>query len=88
MMRSLCGLVRSQCGSTFGGVAGEDSFDYEFAADTAKIVARVLTARAVQKLLLQLNETDIYQARWLTDYASANPPMGGDKVCCFDLHTS
>ena len=53
--------------------AGEDSFDYEFAADTARIVARVLTARAVQKLLLQLNETDIYQARWLTDYCNGRP---------------
>ena len=51
-----------------------------FCSDTAKIVARVLTARAVQKLLLALNETDIYSARWLTDYCSANPPMQGDKV--------
>ncbi len=49
-------------------------------SDTAKIVARVLTSRAVQKVLLQLQETDLFVAHWFSEYCSANPPMTGDKV--------
>ena len=49
-------------------------------SDTAKIVARVLTSRAVQKVLLQLQETDLFVAHWFSEYCSQNPPMTGDKV--------
>lgn len=49
-------------------------------SDTAKIVARVLTSRAVQRILIQLQETDLFVAHWLADYCNAHPPMTGDKV--------
>ena len=49
-------------------------------SDTAKIVARVLTSRAVQRLLIQLQETDLFVAHWLAEYCSSHPPMTGDKV--------
>ncbi|CAL8461906.1 g1437 [Coccomyxa elongata] len=58
---------------------GVNEDDLIFASDTAKIVARVLTSRAVQKVLLQLQETDLFVAHWFSEYCSANPPMTGDK---------
>ena len=49
-------------------------------SDTAKIVARVLTSRAVQRILIQLQETDLFVAAWLAEYCNTHPPMTGDKV--------
>lgn len=49
-------------------------------SDTAKIVARVLTSRAVQRILTQLQETDLFVAHWLAEYCNSHPPMTGDKV--------
>ena len=49
-------------------------------SDTAKVVARVLTSRAVQRVLMHLSETDLHVAHWFSDYCSTNPPMTGDKV--------
>lgn len=48
--------------------------------DTSKIVLRVLTSRATQKVLCYLQETDLFVAHWLSDFVSRNPPIDGDKV--------
>ena len=50
-----------------------------FSRDTARVLLRVLTARSVKLLLLQLHELDLFQAQWLNNYASENPPTEGDK---------
>ena len=56
-------------------------YEWEYAcSDTARIVARVLTSRAVQRILIQLQETDLFVAQWLADYCNSHPPMTGDKV--------
>lgn len=39
---------------------------------------RVLTARATQKLLLQLQELDLFVAQWLNNYCSEHKPMEGN----------
>lgn len=47
--------------------------------DTSRLVARVLTARAAQKILLQLQETDLYVHRWFGEFCTENPPNQGDE---------
>ena len=53
--------------------------------DTAAVVMRVITARATQKLLMQLSELDIHVASWLSNYVSENKPLEGNKVCTHDV---
>ncbi|KAK9819600.1 hypothetical protein WJX72_000142 [[Myrmecia] bisecta] len=53
----------------------DDGFD----KDTLAVMLRVLTARATQKALLTLQETDMYAANWLSNFASTNPPIEGNK---------
>jgi len=50
-----------------------------FDEDTAKVLLRVLTARSVKRLLLQLQELDMVTAQWLNNYASENSPMTGNE---------
>lgn len=50
-----------------------------FDEDTAKVLLRVLTARAVKRLLLQLEELDLITAQWLNNYAAENSPMTGNE---------
>jgi len=40
---------------------------------------RILTARATQRLLMQLQELDLHVANWLSEFCSRHPPTGGDK---------
>jgi hypothetical protein len=47
--------------------------------ETAKVLLRVLTARAVKKMLYQLQELDIVVAQWLNNYAADNPPTSGNE---------
>jgi len=47
--------------------------------ETATVLLRVLTARAVKKLLYQLQELDIIQAQWLNNYAAEHPPTTGNE---------
>jgi len=49
--------------------------------DTAAVVIRVITARATQKLLMQLSELDIHVAGWLSNYVSEHKPLEGNTVC-------
>jgi hypothetical protein len=44
------------------------------------VVIRCLTARAVQKVLLSLQEVDGWAARWLNTFCATHPPLDGDKV--------
>ena len=46
--------------------------------DTSRLVARVLTARAAHKILLQLQETDLFVHRWFGEFCTENPPNQGD----------
>ncbi len=48
--------------------------------DTAAVVIRVITARATQKLLMQLSELDIHVAGWLSNYVSEHKPLEGNQV--------
>jgi hypothetical protein len=60
----------------------------KFELDTAQVVIRCLTARAVQRVLLQLESVDTFTARWLNTYCGAHPPLEGDKVggiVCLEL---
>ena len=41
---------------------------------------RVLTAKATQRVLYQLQELDLYKAQWFNNYVAANSPSQGDKV--------
>lgn len=50
-----------------------------FDKETAKVLLRVLTARAVKKMLYQLQELDIVVAQWLNNYAADNPPTSGNE---------
>lgn len=43
--------------------------------ETSRIVLRVLTARSVQTLLIQLQELDICVASWMNNFCSENPPL-------------
>lgn len=52
-----------------------------------QLVSRLLTARAVQRMLLQLQETDIGLFTWLSQFCSDNPPMEGDLVIFLILET-
>ena len=47
--------------------------------DTAAVVIRVITARATQKLLMQLGELDVHVASWLSNYVSEHKPLGGQQ---------
>ena len=47
--------------------------------DTSRLVARVLTARAATKILLQLQETDLFVHRWFGEFCMSNPPNEGDE---------
>ncbi|KAK9834304.1 hypothetical protein WJX81_005155 [Elliptochloris bilobata] len=57
---------------------GVQEDDLYFNRDTSRVVARVLTARAAQKILLQLQETDLYVHRWFGEFCMENPPNQGD----------
>lgn len=50
-----------------------------FDEDTAKVLLRVLTARSVKRLLMQLQELDMITAQWLNNYAAENSPMTGNE---------
>ena len=47
---------------------------------------RVLTARAVTRMILQFEETDVRIAAWFSDFCSQNSPMEGDKVRSSHAH--
>lgn len=51
----------------------------QFDRETAAVVLKVLTAKATQRLLFQLQELDIFKAQWLSNYCSENPPSGSNK---------
>jgi hypothetical protein len=40
----------------------------------------VLTAKAVQKVLLHLSDADSYSARWLNNYCNEHAPLEGNDV--------
>lgn len=44
------------------------------------MVLRVLTARATQQVLMELQEVDIFVCQWLNNFAADNPPTTGNKV--------
>ncbi|KAI8470125.1 MAG: hypothetical protein J3K34DRAFT_459013 [Monoraphidium minutum] len=50
-----------------------------FDTDTTQVVIRCLTARAVQRVLLSLQEVDGWAAKWLNGYCANHPPLGGDE---------
>ena len=50
-----------------------------FCRETAGVLLRVITARAVKLLLTQLQELDMLQAQWFNNYCAENPPTEGDK---------
>lgn len=50
-----------------------------FDTDTAKVLLKVLTARSVKRLLIQLQELDMITAQWLNNYAANNSPMTGNE---------
>ncbi|KAL4443759.1 hypothetical protein ABPG75_011496 [Micractinium tetrahymenae] len=52
----------------------EDWENSQFDRETAALVLKVLTAKATQRLLLQLQELDGFKAQWLTNYCSEHPP--------------
>jgi hypothetical protein len=49
-----------------------------FELDTAAIISRVLTAKAVQHILNQLGETDRIVCQWFNNFVAENSPMKGD----------
>ncbi|PSC71552.1 NAD+ synthase (glutamine-hydrolysing) [Micractinium conductrix] len=51
----------------------------QFDSETLALVLKVMTAKATQRLLLQLQELDLFKAQWLTNYCSENPPSGSNK---------
>lgn len=53
--------------------------NYIFYRETAKVLLRVITARSVKLLLVQLQELDLFQAQWFNNYAAEHPPTEGDK---------
>lgn len=53
--------------------------NYFFYRETAKVLLRVITARSVKLLLVQLQELDLFQAQWFNNYAAEHPPTEGDK---------
>lgn len=53
--------------------------DDGFERDTARLLLRVLTVRATQKLLAQLQELDLVVASWLSEFCSTHPPGAGDE---------
>lgn len=58
----------------------DDSWQWsQFDRDTADTLLRVLTAKATQRLLLQLQELDLHKAQWFNNYCSENAPSGGNK---------
>ncbi len=48
--------------------------------DTARLLLKVLTVRATQKVLMQLQELDLHVAGWLSGFCSSHPPAKGDEV--------
>ncbi|KAI3428239.1 hypothetical protein D9Q98_006619 [Chlorella vulgaris] len=57
-----------------------DSWQWsQFDKDTADTLLRVLTAKAVKRLLHQLMELDQFKAQWFNNYCSEHPPADGDK---------
>lgn len=53
--------------------------DDGFVRDTRRIVTRALTARATQRVLMQLSETNLYAAQWLEGFCSEHRPLDGDE---------
>ena len=41
---------------------------------------RVLTAKAVQKVLMQMGPVDGFTAKWLNSYCADHPPLEGNAV--------
>ena len=67
-----------------GSYGAQDAMDdvcepNPFDEDTAKVLLRVLTARAVKRLILQLQELDLVTAQWMNNYAAENSPMTGNE---------
>jgi len=49
-----------------------------FSRDCANTVVRVLTAKAVQKVLMQMGPVDGFTAKWLNSYCADHPPLEGN----------
>ncbi len=49
--------------------------------ETTRVVMRSLTARAVMKVLVQLEGPDPFTFTWLQRYCAGNPPIKGEEVC-------
>ncbi|GBF95673.1 NAD+ synthase [Raphidocelis subcapitata] len=61
-----------------------------FEVDTTDVVIRCLTARAVQKLILNLEslgDGQSFTARWLNDFCAHHPPLRGDEFIAELMHT-
>jgi hypothetical protein len=43
------------------------------------VLLRVLTGRAVKKLIVQLMEFDLVVAQWMNNFAADNPPTDGNR---------
>ncbi len=67
---------RMVCSSRLVAQAGSGTMH----RDTGAVILRVLTARATQKLLMQLSELDIHVSSWLSNYVSEHKPLEGNKV--------
>lgn len=66
-----------------------DSWQWsQFDKDTADTLLRVLTAKAVKRLLHELMELDQFKAQWFNNYCSEHPPADGDKVGRPACHTN
>eukprot|EP01023_Acetabularia_acetabulum_P049455 TRINITY_DN5281_c0_g1_i1.p1 TRINITY_DN5281_c0_g1~~TRINITY_DN5281_c0_g1_i1.p1 ORF type:complete len:220 (-),score=30.80 TRINITY_DN5281_c0_g1_i1:662-1321(-) len=53
--------------------------DNSFARYTNLVVLKCLTARAVQKIILELQTSDTQSAQWLNKYCGEHPPLEGDN---------
>lgn len=73
-------LAASQHSGPWDGrdwVAGQEADN--FARDTTRVMMRSLTARAVVKVLVQLEAPDPFTFNWLQRYCAGNPPIKGDE---------
>jgi hypothetical protein len=65
-------------GDTSGGDENVGMPEMHFEVECAKVVTRVLTAKAVQHILYQLGETNLIVCQWFNNYAAENSPLQGD----------
>lgn len=79
--RALCMRIQANDLNKWANLSGmDDQCDPSpFDEDTAKVLLRVLTARSVKRLLMQLQELDLVTAQWLNNYAAENSPMTGNE---------